>query len=167
MDVIEQMADVKLTGLTKSDLIIDGSLHRFRPDWEPKANKKRAWYVLFPFKTDSGNELVCGSFGWFKGADAYSFNVSLKQCFSLSDTEKKRLSDERRKKQVLVEKERKAEHEKSAKRALDIWNKLSEKGPSKYLQQKKVAAFNVRFSKGAVVVPVQNFNNQLSGIQFI
>ena len=65
MDVIEQMADVGLTGLTEPDLMRDGVLHRFRPDWEPKAKEKRAWYVLFPFDTDSGNQLIAGSFGWF------------------------------------------------------------------------------------------------------
>ena len=57
MDIISQMSEVGLTGLTEQDLIIDGVLHRFRPDWEPKS-KKRAWYVLFTFRTDSGNDLI-------------------------------------------------------------------------------------------------------------
>ncbi|OQK18011.1 hypothetical protein AU255_09185 [Methyloprofundus sedimenti] len=82
MGVIDQMADVGLTGLAKQNLIVDGLLHRFRPDWEPKAAKKRAWYILFPFKTDSGADLIAGSFGWFKGADSYAFNVSLKSAMS-------------------------------------------------------------------------------------
>ena len=51
-DVIQQMADVGLTGLVIADLVVDGKMQRFRPDWEPKVKKKRAWYILFPFKTD-------------------------------------------------------------------------------------------------------------------
>jgi putative DNA primase/helicase len=166
-NVIDQMNAAGLTGLDPSSLVVDGKLHRFRPDWEPKAGKKRGWYVLFYFKTDDGNELVSGAFGWFKGAENNRFNVSLKSNYRLTASERQRFDCEREKKLLLAEKERELEARTAAKRALDIWNKLSDNGHSKYLQQKKVAAFNVKFSRGSVVLPVHDFNCVLSGLQFI
>jgi len=166
-DVIEQMADVGLTGLVIADLVVDGKIQRFRPDWEPKVKKKRAWYVLFPFKTDSDNELIVGSFGWFKGADTYTFNVSLKSDVVLTQAEKTRFAKEQDEKQELAKEERKKEIKATAKKAKDIWDKLPTQGRSPYLQRKKVAAFNVRFTRGSIVLPVYGFDRVLSGLQFI
>jgi len=167
MDIIKQMQDVGLTGLCDADLVVDGLLHRFRPDWEPKASKKRAWFILFPFKTDSGKELITGSFGWFKGADSYSYNVSLKSDTVLSLEEKTRYAKEQEEKRQLAKIEQQKKNEATAKRALDIWSKLPKQGISKYLQRKKVAAFNVRFTRGSIVLPVYGFDKVLSGLQFI
>ncbi|NOR68497.1 MAG: hypothetical protein GQ532_02170, partial [Methylomarinum sp.] len=166
-NVIDQMADVGLTGLVFADLIINGKIQRFRPDWEPKAKKKRAWYILFLFKTDSGNELIAGSFGWFKGADTYAFNVSLKNDVVLTQTEKTRFAKEQEEKQKLAKAERQKEIEATAKRAREIWDKLPKQGRSPYLQRKKVAAFNIRFTRGSIVLSVYGFDRVLSGLQFI
>ncbi len=167
MVIIEQMADVGLTGLSVADLVVNGKIQRFKPDWEPKAKKKRAWYILFPFKTDSGDELIAGSFGWFKGADSYTFNVSLKSDVFLTQTEKTRFAQEQEAKQKLAKAEQQKEIKATAKRALDIWNKLPNQGRSPYLQRKKVAAFNIRFTRGSIVLPVYGFDRVLSGLQFI
>jgi len=167
MDVINQMADVGLTGLVDADLVINGNIQRFRPDWEPKAKKKRAWYILFPFKTDLGNELIAGSFGWFKGADSFCFNVSLKSDLVLTKAEKTRFAKEQEAKKQLAKVERQKEIEATAKRAKAIWDKLPTKGRSPYLQCKKVAAFNIRFTRGSIVLPVYGFDWVLSGLQFI
>jgi len=167
MDVIEQMTDVGLTGLLAADLVVDGNIQRFRPDWEPKAKKKRAWYILFPFHLDSGQELMAGSFGWFKGADSYTFNVSLKSDVVLTQAEKTRFAKEQEVKKQLAKVERQKEIEATAKRAKSIWDKLPTQGRSPYLQRKKVAAFNIRFTRGSIVLPVYGFDWVLSGLQFI
>lgn len=167
MDIIEQMAEVGLKGLSKEDLVIDGILHRFRPDWEPKKSKKRAWYILFDFTTDKGNKLISGSFGFFKGADSYAFNVSLKSESSFTPEEKARFAREQEEKRKLAQLERKKEFAATAKRAAEIWDKLPGEGKSKYLQRKKVAAFNIRFTRGSIVLPVYGFDRVLSGLQFI
>ena len=167
MDVISQMHEVGLTGLTDADLVTDGKLHRFRPDWEPKAKKNRAWFILFPFQTDSGSQLIAGSFGWFKGADAFTFNVSLKSGVVLTQAEKTRFAQEQEAKQKLAKEERQKEIEATAKQAKAIWDKLPTQGRSLYLQRKKVAAFNIRFAKGSIVLPVYGFDRNLSGLQFI
>ena len=165
--VISQMVAVGLSGLSEPDLVVDGNLHRFRPDWEPKARKKRAWYVLFDFHADSGEQLISGSFGWFKGADIFSFNVAITSDAALSAEENARFKQEQKQKRQLAELERKKEAKAAAKRAAGIWDKLPTKGHSPYLQQKKVASFGVRFSRGSIGLPVRDIDGSLSGLQFI
>jgi len=166
-DVIGQMTAVGLTGLVFADLIINGIIQRFRPDWEPNVRKKRGWYIFFIFITDSGKELIAGSFGWFKGADTYSFNVSLKSDVVLTQAEKTRFAKEQEEKQKSAKVERQNEIKATEKRARDIWDKLPKQGRSPYLQRKKVAAFNTRFTRGSIVLPVYGFDRVLSGLQFI
>jgi len=166
-DVVGQMADNGLTGAFTEDLRIDGKMHRERPDWEPKAKKLRAWYILWFFCTDSGKKFIVGSYGWFSGAEVYKFNVSLKSDVVLTQAEKTRFAIEREEKQKLAEEERQKEIEATAKRARNIWDKLPKQGRSPYLQRKKVAAFNVRFTRGSIVLPVYGFDRVLSGLQFI
>lgn len=163
--VINQMADVGLTGLVAADLVVDGQMHHWKPDWEKK--KKRAWYILWLFITDSGKRFINGSFGWFKGADVHSFKVSSKFDAVLTPSEKTRYAKEQEAKRKLAEQERLKEIEATAKRALAIWEKLPTQGHSPYLQRKKVAAFNVRFTRGSIVLPVYGFDRVLSGLQFI
>lgn len=165
--IVAQMSTVSLTGLTPADLVTDGKLHRFRPSWEPKPNKKRAWYVLFSFRTDSGSELISGSFGWFKGAESYVYNVELYPEQKLSPTERTRLDQEQAEKRRLADQERQAEAQRAADKALSIWNACSINGHSSYLQRKKIAGVNVRYSRGSIVVPVQDFDGKLYGLQFI
>lgn len=165
--VIEQMESQGLGGLTAGDLVIDGKLHRFKPEWEPKANKKRGWYVLFRFSTDSGTELVSGSFGWFKGADSFAFNVELKPGFALSPVERARLDQEQSEKHRLAEQEREIEANRTADRSLAIYNACSAGGHSPYLQRKKIAAISVRFSRGSIVLPVLDLDGRFYGLQFI
>ena len=166
-NVINQMVDVGLTGLSADDLVIDGQIQRFRPDWEPKPSKKRAWYVLFNFRTDSGTDLVSGAFGWFKGADSYSYNIELKAGYQLSPTERQRIDEEqaesRRKARFLKQEEAKAAAEKSQ----SIWSACGVNGHSNYLQRKKIAGIGCRYSRGSIVLPVRGFDGVLHGLQFI
>lgn len=167
LNVIAQMEAVRLTGLTPADLVIDGNLQRFRPSWEPKPSKRRAWYVLFNFRTDAGTELISGSFGWFKGADSYVFTVELEPGFQLSPAEKQRVdqaqAESQRKARLLKQEEAKA----AADKALEIWNACGVKGHSAYLQRKKIAGLGCRYSRGSVVIPVRSFDGMLHGLQFI
>lgn len=164
--VISQMKSAKLSGLMPDDLVIDGQLHRFRPDWEPKPSKKRAWYVLFNFRTDAGAELISGAFGWFKGADNYAYNVELTG-YHPSPSEKNRLDEARAETRRTSEQARQAEAKAAADRALKIWNACSVYGFSAYLQRKKITALGCRFSRGSIVLPVRSFDGHLHGLQFI
>lgn len=165
--VIEQMNAQGLGGLSTADLVIDGKLQRFKPDWEKKANKKRGWYVLFHFCTDSGTDLISGSFGWFKGAEANIFNVSLKTGLTLSSAERSRLEQEQIEKRQVAEQERQNEAQLAAEKAYNIFNGFSIDGHSPYLQRKKIADIGVRHSRDSIAIPVQDVDGKLTGLQFI
>ena len=166
-NVLSQMDAVNLSGLTAVDLLVDEQLHRFRPAWEPKATRKRAWYILFNFRTDSAYELISGSFGWFKGADSFAFNVDLQPGFTLSPVERARLDQEQSEKRRLAEQERELEASRTAEKSIAIYNACSPNGHSPYLQRKKIAAIGVRFSRGSIVLPVTDFSGNFHGLQFI
>ncbi|OQK18013.1 hypothetical protein AU255_09195 [Methyloprofundus sedimenti] len=85
----------------------------------------------------------------------------------LSPAEKTRYAKEQEEKRKLADQERKKEIEATARRATEIWEKLPKHGHSKYLQRKKIAAFNIRFTRGSIVLPVYGFDRVLSGLQFI
>jgi len=165
--VIEQMADNSLTGLTVVDLVTDGKLHRFRPDWEKVKGKKRGWYVVFPFRTDNGTELFSGAFGWFTGAESFSFNITVKPGVELSSAERVRLDVDQVEKRRLADQERKAEAQRAIDKALKIWSGCNDDGHSPYAQRKRIACIGVRFSRGSLVLPVQDVDGKLYGLQFI
>ena len=52
-------------------------------------------------------------------------------------------------------------------RSAKIWEGLPEGGASDYLSAKQVRAWGVRFSRGAMVVPVRDADRKLVGLQFI
>jgi len=167
LNVIAQMEAVSLTGLTSADLLADGQLHRFRPGWEPKPSKKRAWYVLFQFRTDAGAELISGSFGWFKGAESYTYTVELGHGYSLSPAEKQRIEQSQAESRRTARLLRQEEAQAAADKALSIWNACGVNGHSAYLQRKKIAGLGCRYSRGSVVIPVRSFDGKLHGLQFI
>lgn len=164
---LDQLEAVNLTGLSAADVVVDGTIQRFRPGWEPKHNKKRAWYILFDFKLDPGKTLLAGSFGWFVGADAITYTVDLHPDHKLSSIEKARFD------QVKAEMQRKAEAIRqdqatiAAADSLKIWNGFGLQGHSAYLQRKKIAGINCRYSRESIVLPVEDVDGNLHGLQFI
>lgn len=164
---IAQLEAVNLTGLAADDVVVDGQIHRFRPGWEPKASKKRAWYIAFYFKTNSGDEFITGSYGWFKGADSYAYNVELQPDWKLSAIEKKRIDQEQTESRRKADQLRQNESKATAEKALSIWNGCSVDGHSPYLQRKNIAGVSCRYSRGSIVLPVEDFDSKLHGLQFI
>lgn len=167
--VIEQMAAVNLTGLHPADLVVDGKIHRFKPEWEKK--EKRGWYVLFDFYTDNKERLISGSFGWWKGAYNNSYDVDVSEESSaipkLTDSERERLAKEHAAKRAQAEKEAESVRKAAAKKAKSIFEKLLDSGASEYLDRKGVRAWGVRFSRGVIVIPVVDMAGDVHGLQFI
>lgn len=159
--VIDQMASCGIGGLSESDLVADGAIHRFKSAGD---KKKNGWYVLFEFFTDSGERLLAGAFGDWKLGVSEHVKVNAER---MSDTDRERIRSEQEaaKKAALQERLRMAEltHE----RAEKIWQGLPEEGGSPYLDRKKVRAFGLRFSRGSIVVPVRDVFGWLCGLQFI
>ncbi|OAI25537.1 hypothetical protein A1356_00795 [Methylomonas koyamae] len=165
--MIDQMAGVGLTGLQVSDLIADGKLKRFRPGWEPVKSKKRAWYVLHPFRLDNGDMAYSGAFGWFAGAESYEFAIDVKAIAALSRDERQRLTQAQVEHRQQAEQLRNTEAEQVRAKALKIWNGCNTHGHSVYAQRKRIATIGARFSRGNLVLPVADFDGVLHGLQFI
>lgn len=166
-NVINQMVDAGATGLQVADLIADGAIHRFRPDWEPVKSKKRAWYVMHPFRLDNGEQVYSGAFGWFAGAESFEFAIDVKAGVALSREERTRLDQAQTEKRNLAAQMRQAEAEQASAKALKIWNGCNREGHSVYAQRKRIATIGVRFSRGSLVLPVRDLDGVLQGLQFI
>lgn len=166
-NVIDQMSANGLTGISTLDLVVDGQIHRFTPDWEKKRNKKRGWYVLFEFVSDRGDKLVSGAYGWFKGSECFQFNVQITNEQTLSDSERVRNQKDREEKLKQLEIERQKQSEEAANRAEEIWKKLPDNGASEYLFRKRVKNYGLKFSRGSIIIPVRDLKGSLHGLQFI
>lgn len=166
-NVIEQMTASGATGLQVADLVADGTIHRFRPDWEPVKSKKRAWYVLHPFRLDNGAQVYSGAFGWFAGAESFEFAIDVKAGAALSREERVRLDQAQTEKRQLATQMRQAEAEQASAKALKIWNGCNLEGHSVYAQRKRITTLGVRFSRGSLVLPVVDLDGVLHGLQFI
>lgn len=165
--VIDQMSTNGLTGISTLDLVIDGQIHRFTPDWEKKRNKKRGWYILFEFISDRGDELISGAYGWFKGAECFQFNIKHTNEQTLKNSERIRHQKEREEKLKQLEIERQKQSEEAANRAMQIWKKLPDNGISEYLFRKRVKNYGLKFSRGSIILPVRDLIGELHGLQFI
>lgn len=160
-DIIEQMLEAGISGLSAADLVADGKYHRFRPDEERK-RKKSAWYILFEHQTRSGKRVISGAFG--KGPDTFKVRPS-DQGFSVED--RAELVKARKAAEKAAAELRQTEAEKAAAKAARLWALAREEGASAYLDRKAVRAFGLRFLNGSVLVPVRAADGQLAGCQYI
>lgn len=166
-NVIDQMNEAGATGLLVSDLEANGVIHRFRPDWEPVKSKKRAWYVLHPFRLEGGGLAYSGAFGWFVGAESFEFSIDVKAAATLSREERLRLAQSQTEHQRQTESAKRAEIQKARSKAQMIWDGCNSQGHSAYAQRKRIATLGCRFSRGSLVLPVHDLDGKLHGLQFI
>lgn len=158
-DIAQQMRRLEIT--PPEAMTVDGMIHRFP---EKGRHKHSCWYALHYFRLDSGEELIAGKFGdWRSGREA---TVSLDMP-ALTAQEKQRYAAEMKRRQAQAAEARAEKAAEAAARAVAIWDKLPEIGKSDYLDQKKVKAYGIKFSRGTVVVPLVNLSGQLLGLQFI
>lgn len=160
-DVIDQMAEADIAGLSAGDLVADGRYHRFRPESERK-RKKSAWYILFEHVTKSGRTVFNGAFG--KGPDTYKVRMS---DGGMSVEDRAELARARKEAEKRAAIERKTEAQRAAEKAKRLWGLAHEEGASAYLERKQVRAYGLRFLNGSVLVPVRNIEGALVGCQYI
>lgn len=157
---LEQLTEF---GLALDVVEADGRVHRV-PHQEDRAGKKNGWYVAFEIALDSGELIIVGAYGWWKEGATYHLRVSRR---GLSDQQKRLIAARRRDIAKRVAAERVQLAKEAAQRAAKIWSALPQEGASKYLQRKGVLAYGVRFTQGAVVVPLRTCPDDLVGLQFI
>jgi putative DNA primase/helicase len=159
-DVLDQL---RAAGLLVESLEI-GRMVRCRVDGD---REKRGWYMLHELVGDSGDLLIVGSFGVWRGNDNGAQKVELRKSdFNAEQREaiRKRLAEDRKR----ADQVRAAAASRAAVRATAVWAKCSEEGHSDYLARKAVPALGVRFTpSGAVVVPMLDTAGKIHGLQFI
>jgi putative DNA primase/helicase len=164
-DVLGQLRDA---GLLVDTLEI-GTTRMVRCKVEGGGREKRGWYMLHELQTPSGELLIVGSYGVWRGNDNSSSKIELRKRdkeFSQEqrDALKRRIAEDRKK----AEAARKREADIAARRAEDIWAKLAPTGESDYLANKGVAPHGLRFTpNGSAVLPLLDANGRLHGLQFL
>lgn len=162
--VLDQMAEAGLGGLAAADLIVDGRVHRFRPEGH---RHKTAWYILFSYTTAAGKELIVGKFGDWRWGDEGGVKVSIKGAgldkAELQSLRKQQAEQAQAAKQARIQAARRA-----AARARSVWSKLILIGSNAYLARKRVQGYGLRYSKkNAVVVPMRDASGTIQGLQVI
>lgn len=162
-DVLRQMEEAGVGGLSVAELQVDGRYHRFKPEGERK-KKKSGWYKLFSITTTSGREAIVGAYG--RGPDTFKVRPSQTEWTIEERAEFKRRHTEQ---QQRLGKERKALADKAALRAQNLWERFKDRiGAAPYLSKKQVKPFGLRFApRGAIMIPVRNAVGEIRAIQWI
>lgn len=158
------LAQLQVAGL-QVDALEVGARKRCRLDDD---REKRGWYHLHELRLDSGDLVLVGSYGVWRGSDPGSMKVELAKA-SVTTAEqraalKARIAADRKQ----AEAARKGEAARAAARASKMWARLEPTGESEYLRLKCVAGHGVRYSStGAVIVPMLDAAGLIHGLQAI
>lgn len=158
MDAIEQFRDaMQSAGLNPPGVIeADGHLHRFKVDGDHNPN---CWYVFYPDGVPSG------AYGCWKRAISVTWSTKNGDTFTESErTEwKRRMDDTRRQREAGAARRRAEAREKAA----SIWKSSQPVDLHHYLTRKRVKAFGIRQSRGALVIPLRDTAGEIHSLQFI
>lgn len=161
--------DDVLRQLREAGLLLDalevGARQRCRVDGD---KERRGWYHLHELRMDSGDVLLVGSFGVWRGNDPGSTKVELAKGTPLNAEQRAalraRITEDRKAEQAR----RRAEGARAARRASAMWSKLQPEGDSDYLARKCIQSHGLRFSEaGTLVVPMLDGGGQIHGLQLI
>lgn len=157
-------------------LLVDDLKLGSRPDGRPwrcdvmlgsKKKKGAGWYAAHLFRLNNGREVVVGAYGYFDGAEKFIFAFKFDGRGGLSDAEKAQLKQRQKDSDAQAEQARIESAAEASRRATELWLKLPAEGSSEYLKRKGVRAWGLKFSRGAVVVPLKNVAGKMVGLQFI
>ncbi len=171
--MVKIMYDSVLKQLQSAGLLLDSfeadtnSIVRVQVDGDT-GKKRSGWYRVFSVISKAGNTYYVGSYGNWKNPALPEKGANIEyDGKTLSEEDKAAIKEKQRQAQQTADRERRAKQQDAAKRAHDTWAKLPKNGSSKYLARKKVAAFDLGFTRGSVVVPVRRVTGELVGLQFI
>ncbi|WKY26988.1 VapE domain-containing protein [Pseudomonas donghuensis] len=160
--VIDQLADY---GLEPEQPLVFGKLTRCKTR-QDKGKEKNGWYVLHEHRTEKGITLIFGSFGdWRTGETQKVKTDGVRLTAEEREVMRARQEDaKRRAAEVAANAARRA-----ANRASALFKRMPEKGRSTYLDRKQIVGFKVRYAPrtGAFLVPMQNAQDQIVGLQVI
>lgn len=161
-----QLRGAGLTGPEIEHLEI-GRLVRCRVEGE---RERKGWYALHEIRTQSGDDLLIGSFGIWRGLDNGAVKIEIGKDDLTSD-QMAVLRATWREDRKRAERARLAAAARAGKRAEAIWRKCSQTPPpggSDYLSRKGIGAHGIRYSpEGALVLAIHDAAGQVHGLQFI
>lgn len=146
-----------------ADLRIDGRIHRVPVDGQGRS-KKNGWYILHTMYLRNGDMVITGSYGNWRSGESASIELEKREWTA---DEKRDYAERMQAARQAAEEEQARLHAECRARAATIWSKLPESGASAYLRRKKVAAYDVRFSRENVIVPLYNPEGERVSLQFI
>lgn len=160
-DVLAQFVEV---GLEVTQPIINGKIHKCRTTID---KEKRGWYVLYELPRDNGDVLITGAFGYFVGAENFSYKVELNGV-EISKEEQKLLKEKLANSKKELEQAEKARREQAAAECEKIWNAASTDGENDYLINKSINAYGVRFdAQNTILIPLCDMAGRIHSLQYI
>jgi len=151
-------------GIEVEQFLLDGLWHRVRATTKGRANSDGS-YCVREFVLRDGRRAVVGLVrNWHTSAEVALTLEGVSGIDPADMVEARRLAAESA---AASKAEREQRQQETAARAEKIWAGLSEAGASEYLQRKRVRAWGVRFSRGAVVVPARDQAGKIWTLQFI
>ena len=136
------LAQLKSAGLLVDGLDI-GRLRRCKVEGGDR--EKRGWYHLHEIRLPSGEDLIVGSYGIWRGTENNAIKVELRKnelSAEQRDSLRKRLAEDKRRAELA----RKQDAARAAEKAAKAWKLCTEQGDSEYLHRKGVRGHGVRFS---------------------
>jgi putative DNA primase/helicase len=158
------LAQLHAVGLVVDTLQI-GRMVRCRVEND---RERRGWYMLHELQTSSGDQLIVGSFGVWRGNDNGAQKIALRKTDVLTieqhESLRRRLAEDR--KRAAADRQREADR--AAAKAASAWEKYSPTGESDYLAHKGVGAHGLRFTGGgSAVLPLLDVAGRIHGLQFL
>ncbi len=157
------MGQLREAGLLVDHLEI-GRMRRCKVEGD---REKRGWYSLHELRTDSGELLIVGTYGVWRGSDSNTQKIDVRKSQMSADQRaalKARITEDRK----AAERERARAAEAAARRAAAGWAKASHEGDSEYLARKGIGAHGVRFGgAGELIIPLLDVDGRVHGLQII
>lgn len=163
-NINDVLAQFTAQGLEVSQPVVNGKIIKCRTTID---KEKRGWYVLYELPRDNGDVLITGAFGYFVGAENFSFKVELNGV-EISKEEQKLLKEKLANSKKELEQAEKARRENAAAECEKIWNAASTDGSNDYLASKSINAYGVRFdAQNTILIPLCDMAGRIHSLQYI
>lgn len=158
------LAQLQAYGLLVADLEI-GRMRRCRVEGGGK--EKRGWYSLHSIVGKSGDLLIVGTFGIWRGNDANAQKIELKR-EAVSPEQLEAIRRKMREDQRKAKAQREREKAQAGDKARKAWAALQPDGESDYLVAKGVSGHGLRYTKnGRAVLPLLDDVGIVHGLQIL
>ncbi len=160
-DVLSQMRSFGLVVV----MLDIGRIRRCKVDGD---RELRGWYAVHELRLGDGDTVLVGSFGIWRGNENNAQKIELGKLRQLTDDQRAALKKSLAQDRKRVDADRKRVADIAARRAKQVWEKLSTIGTCQYLDAKSVKAYGLRFSdSNCAYIPMLDGNGSVHGLQIL